>query len=182
MQGHLRVLCCFWKDQQPVLSDLSPVSTPSLPSWYLLSTFIIQRPFIYSYCFVRTNDAYFCLDLFIKFQSRFRFHSVLLHSSSLPLLAYSLTWSVTNPLFLCAHFAGRERERGLATEPVCSAALMDAWYEAYPALSFSFISVMPSLDTSLLKTRIPITMLTWRRENTKVNGHAQDKTLSLIKK
>lgn len=41
---------------------------------------------------------------------------------------------------------------------------MDVWYKAYPALSFSFISVMPSLDTSLLKTRIPITMLTCRRE------------------
>lgn len=41
---------------------------------------------------------------------------------------------------------------------------MDVWYKAYPALSFSFISVMPSLDTSLLKTRIPITMLTCQRE------------------
>ena len=35
---------------------------------------------------------------------------------------------------------------------------------AYPALSFSFTSVMPSLDTSLLKTRIPMTMFTcWTR-------------------
>ena len=41
---------------------------------------------------------------------------------------------------------------------------MDVWYKAYPALSFSVISVMPSLDTSLLKTRIPITMLTCQRE------------------
>lgn len=32
--------------------------------------------------------------------------------------------------------------------------------KTYPALSFSFTSVMPSLDTSLLKTRIPMTMLT----------------------
>lgn len=31
---------------------------------------------------------------------------------------------------------------------------------SYPALSFSFLSVMPSLDTSLLNTRIPMTMFT----------------------
>jgi hypothetical protein len=35
---------------------------------------------------------------------------------------------------------------------------------AYPARSFSFLSVMPSLDTSLLNTRIPITMFTCRAE------------------
>lgn len=32
--------------------------------------------------------------------------------------------------------------------------------KTYPALSFSFTSVMPSLETSLLKTRIPMTMFT----------------------
>lgn len=31
---------------------------------------------------------------------------------------------------------------------------------SYPARSFSFLSVMPSLDTSLLNTRMPITMFT----------------------
>lgn len=50
-----------------------------------------------------------------------------------------------------------------------SANEMNEYCEAYPALSLSFISVMPSLDTSLLKTRIPITMLTWWRERKKVN-------------
>lgn len=49
---------------------------------------------------------------------------------------------------------------------------MDVWCKAYPALSFSFISVIPSLDTSLLKTRIPITMLTCRREKTELKQHA----------
>lgn len=34
-------------------------------------------------------------------------------------------------------------------------------HKTYPALSFSFTSVMPSLETSLLKTRIPMTMFTW---------------------
>lgn len=33
-------------------------------------------------------------------------------------------------------------------------------HKTYPALSFSFTSVMPSLETSLLKTRIPITIFT----------------------
>lgn len=33
--------------------------------------------------------------------------------------------------------------------------------QTYPALSFSFTSVMPSLETSLLKTRIPMTMFTY---------------------
>lgn len=39
-----------------------------------------------------------------------------------------------------------------------------AWGEipvyAYPALCFSFLSRIPSLETSLLNTRMPITMLT----------------------
>ena len=34
--------------------------------------------------------------------------------------------------------------------------------QSYPARSFSFLSVMPSLDTSLLNTRIPMTMFTCR--------------------
>lgn len=38
--------------------------------------------------------------------------------------------------------------------------------KTYPALSFSLTSVMPSLDTSLLKTRIPMTMFTCLQENT----------------
>lgn len=53
--------------------------------------------------------------------------------------------------------------------PLCT---MDVWCKAYPALSFSFISVIPSLDTSLLKTRIPITMLTCRREKTELKQNA----------
>lgn len=36
--------------------------------------------------------------------------------------------------------------------------------KTYPALSFSFTSVMPSLDTSLLKTRIPMTIFTYLKE------------------
>lgn len=36
--------------------------------------------------------------------------------------------------------------------------------KAYPARSFSFTSVMPSLDTSLLKTRIPMIMFTCGRQ------------------
>lgn len=36
--------------------------------------------------------------------------------------------------------------------------------KTYPALSFSFTSVMPSLDTSLLKTRIPMTIFTCLQE------------------
>lgn len=39
--------------------------------------------------------------------------------------------------------------------------------KTYPALSFSFTSVMPSLDTSLLKTRIPMTMFTCLQEKKK---------------
>lgn len=35
---------------------------------------------------------------------------------------------------------------------------------SYPARCFSFLSRMPSLDTSLLNTRIPITMFTCRQE------------------
>lgn len=37
--------------------------------------------------------------------------------------------------------------------------------KAYPARSFSFLSVIPSLDTSLLKTRMPITMFTCQKRN-----------------
>lgn len=37
---------------------------------------------------------------------------------------------------------------------------MEKINKTYPALSFSFTSVIPSLDTSLLKTRIPMTMFT----------------------
>lgn len=36
--------------------------------------------------------------------------------------------------------------------------------KTYPALSFSFTSVMPSLDTSLLKTRIPMNIFTCVQE------------------
>lgn len=36
--------------------------------------------------------------------------------------------------------------------------------KTYPALSFSFTSVMPSLDTSLLKTRIPMNIFTYVQE------------------
>lgn len=35
---------------------------------------------------------------------------------------------------------------------------------SYPARCFSFLSRMPSLDTSLLNTRMPITMFTCRQE------------------
>lgn len=35
---------------------------------------------------------------------------------------------------------------------------------SYPARCFSFLSSMPSLDTSLLNTKIPITMLTCQKE------------------
>lgn len=175
-------MCCAafeWINSQSSLISLLSLSTAH-PSWRLLSTSILQRPLNHSYCFTRTNDAYFCLDLFILFQSvslSLLPSSLFIPSSPSLLFVLIYDWSTFSVCSLC-----KERERGLATEPICPAALMDVWYEAYPALSFSFISVMPSLDTSLLKTRIPITMLTWKRKNTEVNGHAQDQTLSLITK
>lgn len=45
---------------------------------------------------------------------------------------------------------------------------------SYPARSFSFLSVMPSLDTSLLNTRIPMTMFTCQAEGVGVGaGHGR---------
>ena len=58
----------------------------------------------------------------------------------------------------------RPRPRPVQPPGYWSVCRMGVSCEPYPALSFSFISVIPSLDTSLLKTRIPITMLTCRRE------------------
>lgn len=49
---------------------------------------------------------------------------------------------------------GSEEEKGGTNKDVLS----------YPARCFSFLSRMPSLDTSLLNTRIPITMFTCRQE------------------
>lgn len=42
--------------------------------------------------------------------------------------------------------------------------------KTYPALSFSFTSVMPSLDTSLLKTRIPMNIFTCLQGREKIHG------------
>ena len=44
---------------------------------------------------------------------------------------------------------------------------------SYPARSFSFLSVMPSLDTSLLNTRIPMTMFTCRAGGSGCGGVPQ---------
>lgn len=48
----------------------------------------------------------------------------------------------------------------------------------YPALCFSFLSNMPSLETSLLNTRMPITILTWK--HTKLYNKGLSYPVSII--
>lgn len=63
----------------------------------------------------------------------------------------------------------------------CFYSLLRCIDKAYPARSFSFLSVIPSLDTSLLKTRMPITMFTcWKKNNTQFCFQVGQITLSSI--
>lgn len=60
--------------------------------------------------------------------------------------------------------AAQSKAGAVARRPPCLSFPSCAGPGSYPARSFSFLSVMPSLDTSLLNTRIPMAMFTCQAE------------------
>lgn len=177
-------MCCVAFER--INGQSSLISLLSLPPHFLLDVFCLLSSFrdnyIFPNCFARRNDAHFCSDLFfIMFLSQSLFHPVYLHISSLPLLAYSLTWSMTNPLFLCAVFSGRETEAWLLSlYMLCCFDGCMIWGIPCPLLQFHISNAI--FGHQFVKNQNPDNHVNLEKRKHRDEWTCTNKTLSLIKK
>lgn len=124
----------------------------------------------------------FVLTIFlIMFLSQSLFHPVYLHISSLPLLVYSLTWSVTNPLFLCSVFSGRETEAWLLSlYMLCCFDGCMIWGIPCPLLQFHISNAI--FGHQFVKNQNPDNHVNLEKRKHRDEWTCANKTLSQIKK